>query len=66
MKASELTSKTVDELKNLAETKKIDLAKLKFKHAMGQLEKTADLKKLRREIAAISTIAHEKELAKVK
>lgn len=66
MKASEFKTKTVGELVSLSETKKNELTRLRFRHSMGQLEKTADLKKLKKEIAAINTFVREKELAKVK
>ncbi len=37
---------------------------LRFKHATGQLEKTARLRKLRRDIARVKTIMREKEASK--
>lgn len=63
MKPLELKSKTKGELISMSEAKKTDLVKLKFKHARGQLEKNADLRKLRKEIARIETFKREKQLA---
>ena len=66
MKASEYRTKTKEELNSLAQSKKSEMAKLKFKQSMGQLEKNSELKVLRREIARIQTVAGEKENLKVK
>ncbi|MGB9616642.1 MAG: 50S ribosomal protein L29 [Desulfomonilaceae bacterium] len=38
--------------------------KLRFKHATGQLEKTARLRILRKEIARVKTILREKEASR--
>lgn len=65
-KAKELKDKTLDELKNLTHERMAELVQLKFRHAMGQLEKTAELKKLRKEVARIKTAAREKELSNAK
>lgn len=64
MKATELKTKTREELTGLSQTKRAELARVKFRHAMGQLEKTAELKKMRREIARIETLIREKALEK--
>lgn len=66
MKASEYRTKTQEELDNLVQSKKSELVQLKFKKAMGQIEKTSDLKVIRREIARVQTVAREKELSKGK
>jgi large subunit ribosomal protein L29 len=56
MKAEELRGKTPDELK----TQLIDLKKeafnLRFQRASGQLENTARVRQVRRDIARIQTI----------
>ena len=56
MKAEELRGKTPDELK----TQLIDLKKeafnLRFQRASGQLENTARVRQVRRDIARIKTI----------
>lgn len=62
----DIKSAKIEELTGMANERKAELAKLKFRHAMGQLEKTDGLGKLRKEIARINTSVREKELAKVK
>lgn len=56
MKANELRSKTVEELK----TELLDLKKeqfnLRFQGASGQLENTARVRQIRRDIARIKTV----------
>jgi large subunit ribosomal protein L29 len=64
-KKTELKGKTLDEVLGHMETKKAELAKLRFKHRMGQLEKTAELGKLRKEVARLMTHKRELELKKV-
>ena len=55
MKAADLKKKTVDELKaDLIELKK-EQFNLRFQAASGQLEKTAQVRKVRRDIARIKT-----------
>ena len=60
MKASEVRDLSIDELsvkeKELAES----LFNLKFQHATGQLDNTAQLKKTRKDIARVKTILVEK------
>jgi len=60
MKASELRDLSIEELavkeKELAEA----LFNLKFQHATGQLDNTAQLGKTRKEIARVKTILVEK------
>jgi large subunit ribosomal protein L29 len=56
--------KTVDELDaDLADLKK-EQFNLRFQKATGQLEKTARVKQVRKDIARIKTIAAEKAAAK--
>jgi len=63
MKASEFRDLSVDEL----EVKEKELAEaffnLKFQHATGQLDNTAQLKKTRKDIARVQTILLEKRRA---
>lgn len=61
-KEQDLKNRTKDELQTLSEAKRAELVRLKFKKMMGQLEKTADLGKLRKEIARIETFKRQKEL----
>ncbi len=64
MKASDVRMKTVDELDaDLADLKK-EQFNLRFQKATGQLEKTARVKQVRKDIARIKTIAAEKSAAK--
>jgi len=60
MKASQVRTKTVDELEaDLADLKK-EQFNLRFQKATGQLEKTGRVRQVRRDIARINTIAAEK------
>ncbi len=55
-KASELRTKTDDQLKDrLVELKKGQF-NLRFQQASGQLENTAQMRQMRREVATIKTI----------
>ncbi|MBZ8134601.1 50S ribosomal protein L29 [Afifella sp. IM 167] len=66
MKASELNTKTADELTDeLARLKKEQL-NLRFQQATGQLEKTARVREVRRTIARIKTIAAQQKRASAK
>ncbi len=60
MKASELRELTIQDLRSkLKETKK-EYFNLRFQQATGQLEKTSELKRVKRDIARILTILTEK------
>ncbi len=59
MKATELRSLSVDELNTKTSEFRAELFNLKVKHATGQLEDTARLRTLRREIARAETVKHE-------
>ncbi len=62
-KASELRAKTVDQLnERLVELKK-EQFNLRFQQASGQLENTARVLTVRREIAAIKTVLGERNRA---
>jgi len=66
MKASELNTKTADELTDeLARLKKEQL-NLRFQQATGQLEKTARIREVRRTIARIKTVAAQQKRAAAK
>jgi large subunit ribosomal protein L29 len=63
MKASDVRAMTPDQLDDrLAELKK-EQFNLRFQKATGQLEKTARVKQIRRDIARIKTIAALKAVA---
>jgi large subunit ribosomal protein L29 len=64
MKISEIRGLGINEL----QTRNIELAeelfRLKIRHAGGQLESTASLGRLRKDIARIKTVLKEKEAAR--
>ena len=64
MKASDVRSNTADELKDQLVDLKKEQFNLRFQRATQQLEKPAQVKKVRREIARIKTILGEKNAAK--
>ncbi|ALN73760.1 MULTISPECIES: 50S ribosomal protein L29 [unclassified Aureimonas] len=60
MKASDIVSKTQDELTEELGKLKKEQFNLRFQRATGQLENTARVKEIRRDIARIKTIARQK------
>ena len=64
MKASDVRSKTADELKDQLVDLKKEQFNLRFQRATQQLEKPAQVKLVRRDIARIKTILAEKNAAK--
>lgn len=56
MKASELKTKTPDELTSELTSLKKEQFNLRFQRASGQLENTARVRQVRRDIAKIKTI----------
>jgi len=61
VKPKDIREKTVEELnKQLVELRE-DLFRLRFKHSIGQLEQSANIKQAKRNIARIRTIVKEKE-----
>lgn len=64
MKAADVRAKTPDQLnEDLAALKK-EQFNLRFQRATGQLEKTARVKEVRRDIARIKTILAQKSASK--
>lgn len=60
MKTNELRDKSVEELNsNLVDLVKTQFG-LRMQHATGQLGKTSELKKVRRDIARVKTVLAEK------
>src|SRR5262245_4877594 len=59
MKASEVRTKTADQLNDELASLKKEQFNLRFQRATGQLEKTARVKQVRKDIARIKTIAAE-------
>jgi len=64
MKASDVRAKTADQLSDDLASLKKEQFNLRFQKATGQLEKTARVKEVRRDIARVKTIAAEKSSAK--
>jgi len=63
MKASDLRSRTVDELSEEVDTLGREIFNLRFQRASGQLENTARVRQVRRDIARIKTILGERSRA---
>jgi len=61
MKARELKELSDDELKNKEEELKDQLFKLRFQHALGQLENAMKLKSIKKDLARIKTIVRESQ-----
>jgi large subunit ribosomal protein L29 len=64
MKAEDIRTKTQDQLNDDLAALKKEQFNLRFQKATGQLEKTARVKQVRRDIARIKTIAAEKAAKK--
>jgi large subunit ribosomal protein L29 len=63
MNAAEMRERSVDELRSLSEERRTELFELRFKHYTGQLVNTAELRRMRRDVARIQTVIRERELA---
>jgi large subunit ribosomal protein L29 len=66
MKASDLRMKTPDELSDELESLKKEQFNLRFQQATGQMENSARMRQVRRDIARLQTIAAEKRTAEAK
>ena len=64
-KAAELRELDDDELTNRLGEARQELFNLRFQHATGQLDNSARLRQLRRDVARISTLLREREIAAV-
>lgn len=60
MKASELRAQTLDQMKDELVKLKKEQFNLRFQKATGQLEKTARVKSVRRNIARVKTFLRQK------
>ncbi len=58
MKAADLTAKSEDELKESLLGLRKEAFNLRFQKASGQLENTARVRQVRRDIARIKTVLH--------
>jgi large subunit ribosomal protein L29 len=63
MKISEIRGLGINELQNKSNELKEEIFRLKIRHSSGQLESTASLGRIRRDIARIATVLREKEAA---
>ena len=59
--AADLRSMSVEELRGKLAEQRQELMTARFKHAAAQLEKTSELKAMRKQVARIETVLHEKE-----
>lgn len=64
MKAKYIRALTTDQMLEKEKQYKEELFNLRFQQATGQLENTARLRQVRKNIARIKTILSEKELSK--
>lgn len=62
VKAAELRELKDDELLTRAVETRQELFNLRFQHATGQLDNTARLKELKRDIARIETLLRQREI----
>ncbi len=63
MKASDVRTMTVDQLTDELGKLKKEQFNLRFQRATGQLENTARVRQIRRDVARIETIMREKRVA---
>ena len=66
MKARELKEMSEAELRQKDKEITEELFNLKFQHATGQLENTARLPQVRKDLARVKTLLREKEIAAAK
>ena len=64
MKASDIRARTVDELSEEVDALGKEIFNLRFQRASGQLENTARVRQVRRDIARIKTIAAQQRAKK--
>ena len=63
MNASELREKTPDQLRDELVSLKKEAFNLRFQQASGQLENTARMRQVRRDVARVQTVLNEKAAA---
>ena len=66
MKAQELHEKSADQLKDQLVALKKEAFNLRFQQATGQLENTARMKIVRRDVARVMTVLNQKAAAAAK
>jgi len=64
MKARELKELTAEELLKKEKELKEEIFNLRFQHSTGQLDNTARLKQVKKEIARVETVLRQKALSK--
>jgi len=64
MKAKELRSKTKEELQQLLREKRERLQRLRFDLASGRVKNVKEVREVKKDIARILTILHEKQKSK--
>ena len=65
MKVNEIRNLTTDEIVKKIEETKEELFNLRFQQATGNLEKPSRIKDLRKLIARLKTVLHERELKEI-
>jgi large subunit ribosomal protein L29 len=63
MKTADIRAKTEDELRDELRGLKKEAFNLRFQQASGQLENTARVRDVRRDIARVQTVLNERRLA---
>ncbi|MCY8173720.1 50S ribosomal protein L29 [Bacillus inaquosorum] len=63
MKANEIRDLTTAEIEQKVKSLKEELFNLRFQLATGQLENTARIREVRKAIARMKTVIHEREIA---
>ena len=63
MKASEIRTKSSEELEAEIQNQKENLFNLKFRNRLAQIEDNSQIKKIRRSIARMQTIIRERDLS---
>jgi large subunit ribosomal protein L29 len=66
VKPSEVRDKTDGELAKKAAEVKEEIFRLRFRAKTGQLKQTTNIKKARKDLARMKTVAKEREIAKAK
>ena len=64
MKAVEMKEMSTSELVELLEKDRKEMFRLKMRQASGQLEKSSDMIKLRKDITRLNTVIREREMMK--
>ncbi len=63
MKAPEIRELSVEEISKKLRDSRRELLDLKLRHQQGQLEKTHEIKQLRRDVARCETVLAQKKMA---